>query len=315
MISRNTQRHRQALLRLANAARRGRRQSKPSEEAREYDWEQPYVFTSEEQDRLNDFAKRGADRIGRGLTQLLRENVRLAADDPLLQFAPQAQAAPVEEDRFSIAVCDANGTRCGAVSLPAKTASKWVGRLLGSSQTDISGDNEPSPVETALLLDIVRASLQGLWAAAEQAEEGGLEPIEPFEKGILPLDKNYLGVYAQLGFRPAGDNEDPVLWVILATDVLEPVATGLGVAVVHRVTESDRTKGIRQLERTTVNAAACIGNVDLTIQQLMSLEPGDVVLTNRHVREPVDLRIGEATVLKGLPVRSGGSYALRITAS
>lgn len=56
-----------------------------------------------------------------------------------------------------------------------------------------------------------------------------------------------------------------------------------------------------------------MGTVDITVEDLLSLKAGDIIETDRRVKEPVDVLLNGRPLLKALPGALGSRYAIRIT--
>jgi flagellar motor switch protein FliN/FliY len=62
-----------------------------------------------------------------------------------------------------------------------------------------------------------------------------------------------------------------------------------------------------------VNAALQFGAAEMSLREILTLGPGDVVELDRHVSAPVDLVVSERVVARGEVVVVKGNFALRIT--
>jgi flagellar motor switch protein FliM len=69
----------------------------------------------------------------------------------------------------------------------------------------------------------------------------------------------------------------------------------------------------RSLGTTPIPAVAVLGETSLTLRELLSLEPGDVIRTNIPVQEEVKLYIGGKSRLCGRPGISKGRMAIKVT--
>ncbi len=62
-----------------------------------------------------------------------------------------------------------------------------------------------------------------------------------------------------------------------------------------------------------LEATLRFGALELPLREVLELGPGDVLPLDRHVREPVELVVGDRIVAKGEVVLVGGKFALHVT--
>lgn len=70
---------------------------------------------------------------------------------------------------------------------------------------------------------------------------------------------------------------------------------------------------LKKLETTRIPTMCMLGETTLTLQQLMELEPGDVLLTNTVITGELKVMVGEKTRAYGKPGVSNGKTAVKIT--
>ena len=62
-----------------------------------------------------------------------------------------------------------------------------------------------------------------------------------------------------------------------------------------------------------LEATLRFGALELPLREVLELGPGDVLPLDRHVREPVELVVGDRIVARGEVVLVGGNFALHVT--
>lgn len=70
---------------------------------------------------------------------------------------------------------------------------------------------------------------------------------------------------------------------------------------------------LKKIERTPVSVSCILGEAELSLRQLMELEPGDVVLTGTSISDQLDLKIGGKKRAEGRPGVVNGKKAIKIT--
>jgi flagellar motor switch protein FliN/FliY len=62
-----------------------------------------------------------------------------------------------------------------------------------------------------------------------------------------------------------------------------------------------------------LDATLQFGSREMSLKDVLSMGPGDVVELNRHVSEPVDLVVGDRIVARGEVVVVSGNFAFLVT--
>ncbi|BAS27510.1 FliM/FliN family flagellar motor switch protein [Limnochorda pilosa] len=75
-----------------------------------------------------------------------------------------------------------------------------------------------------------------------------------------------------------------------------------------------RTTLQRHLEETPVTVRVVLGRSRLTLREVLSLEPGDVLQLEQRVDEPLPVEVGEAPFFLGRPGEAAGRMAVRLEA-
>ncbi len=81
----------------------------------------------------------------------------------------------------------------------------------------------------------------------------------------------------------------------------------------HPYTEPRTKQRLDLLLDIELEATLRFGALELPLREVLELGPGDVLPLDRHVREPVELVVGDRIVAKGEVVLVGGNFALHVT--
>ncbi len=84
---------------------------------------------------------------------------------------------------------------------------------------------------------------------------------------------------------------------------------------VHRKEDSQRDARVvrRQMIEVPVQVVARLGSLPLSFEDLMTLEPGDVLTLDRLIHEPIDLIVGGEEKFRGFPGLHRGHRAVKIS--
>ncbi len=301
----------------------------------EYDWTVPNLFVPAQLKRLDDFGKRAAEVVSEGLKTLLRDDLRLLAAPIRQHYALALRRRLSGTTDYCIPLAVAEGQRCGLFQLPLRNALSWVDRLLGGGLARAEEEylRELSTVEQQLLWDIVATVTAALSAASRQAGGPAFEYADTVSSGEADLPGQDADGYCLLAFRSrpsespdagegaageeaaAGPAATLGASLLLRSDVLEPIALGAAGAAAPEPAGETRKKLLAHLERVDVAAAARLGKIHVPMRDILALEPGDVLVMDTGLAEPIELLAEGAVVLSGFPARCGGRYAMKITAA
>ena len=67
------------------------------------------------------------------------------------------------------------------------------------------------------------------------------------------------------------------------------------------------------LREVELEASLRFGSREMTLGEVLSLGPGDIIELDRRIQDPVELVIGDKIVARGTAVITAGVYGLRIT--
>lgn len=312
MTSSSTQLERSVIEQLLRSTAEGGPSDRETVEAVEYDWRVPYRFVPAELKKLGEFAERVAQQISQGLGGLLRMELQLEAAPLKQSYAVELPKLLSEAKDYCIPLVVESGRPCGLILLPMATALSWVGRLLGTSGEDVDADRQLSAIERGLLSDIVAAVANAISAASQQADGPGFRHLEVLPQGKPDLPGEDFSEYCELSVRPSGSPDDRLVSVVILSDILAGICQDQTAKKAERRADDVRKDILAHLQNATVVATARLGRSDVSMRDILSLEPGDVLLMQGRVDEPIDLVVAGAILLSGFPAKSSGKYAVKI---
>ena len=300
-----------AILRqLREAAQRRAAAATPPDDTAEYDWACPHRFTGAEHRRLDAFAERTAERLGEALAALLRVRLTFGAETVAERYA--SAVADTEAPVYRVSLHDAAGGPCGMVQLPVVQARGWVEKLLGGSATPDEGDRQLSSLESDLLLDLVSAIVQSLATVSREAGAPDLHRGEAVmaQAETLPVPND--AEFCELTFRAAGNGNRDAVTFFLKSELLDTIAGRATAGKAPLSPKQTRARLLGHFGNAPVEVTARLGTARISVRDLMSLEPGDVVVLGTGVSEPIAVAVGGQVALRGSPAACQGRYAVQV---
>lgn len=327
----------QQLLRTIGSGPAGRKdsQGEPDADAKpvEYDWRQPHYFNDEQLEKLNRFASRCALSVGSKFSSLCQGSLEATIDSTGQHFAShfldsgagvQAQPAGNYYLAFSsLANRSSGGERratsdqqaaCGFVSIPAQTAAMWTRLLLGESEGEENSDRVLTKLEESLLLDVALLIVESLDGACPPQASFGFKPASETLTNHLPLELKGAEQFYKitLSIKQAGSENKSEAHILVLCDGIAPVVSEPGRSAGRASPEENSDAMLGHIQKISVSVTAKLAGAGLTLEQIIGLNAGDILLLDKKVDEPAELVIEGRTLFSVLPAKSGGNYAVVI---
>lgn len=286
----------------------------PVPEHRAFDWHACRYFSTEQLEQLSAFVQPLAT-VTAGVFEgfchqafdVTVQPVRQVSVSTLLQETTNADAAG-----YALLLGQDVEAPEGAFWMPAKTARLWSQLLLGDTGDEEEGaESGLSVLEESLLCDLATAivgalaeidavfDLQGEAQLVSGKLPNQWDPNEAFVKivqEVKPTDTarvaesvlmlpcaNFDGIMGRTGGEEAGDTTD---------------YSSLIMANMHSLPVSLTVK---------------LSSVVLTLEELMSLEPDDVLVLDQRTDQGLEIELDERVVFRGTPGKKQGKQAVLIT--
>ena len=284
-----------------------------SEEAADYDWSVPQGFTQEQLERVNSFVASAVTKISEALSILMQQQLQMRSDPIAQHYADQLPDDLGKDTDYSVTVLDARGGACGRLVLPGDLAMEWVGKMLGSSERPTGEQRELSTMESALLADMIAAIVKAFSDAAQAMGAERFDVKKDLERGEFEPPGGTGSEITRITLRQEDASDSRPVSILLTSEALTGVS-GAGTAQGEGATSGDpRARMVWHVSQASVVVTAFLGTAKASIKEILALEPGDVLLLQKTINEPIDLSVQGTVVCSGRPVRCEGRYAVQIT--
>jgi flagellar motor switch protein FliM len=296
---------------LASAA------SEPCEDAtqngaEEYNWHQPHCFTRSQINKLDDFTRTIAKGITRKFASLCHGDFSVTIASTGQHFASELveEALESKKDDYYLAFGRDQSHICGFVNIPIKTAFIWATQLLGDTASEEVSRTDLSQLEESLLSDIASAIVI---AVSESHAEHDFQPVKTIVKGKIPLELQATEEFYRITFevKRSGANGTEA-HILIPCRELESIAGKAEQAI--KVSAEDVSKAVlERLNQMSVSVAARLASVSVSFEEVMNLEPGDILIIDKKIDEPIELLVEGRPLFYGRPAKSADKYAIMIT--
>lgn len=211
-----------------------------------------------------------------------------------------------------------------AVSLGADSACMWLmlprpfvlgvlALMLGDAITELPADRSPTDLETSL----IELAVQEVVGAMQDAQSA-----------VVPLTCRLLGERRAADAKKDYSEQEPIAcirWTASATFGTGEVRWCLSQAAVNTYIESlsdgqatERTDRsgilIDTLRQVPLEVVVHLGSTQVHVAELLNLQPGDIVVLDQRINEPLTAAIAGAPKFLGWPGKIGSRQALKISA-
>lgn len=281
-------------------------------DAPEYDWRQCQYFNLEQCARLSDFTRRFAIQCGPILSRLFNGSREVTVVEAGQFFAADLFAPEVETDDYVVGFGADAQEASGLISIPRTSAMTWTTQLLGGGDdTEDDAERPLSSLEESLLLDIAGSGMQAFVDVSDQT----LQLAGQIMHGQLPVEwaaDDALYKITLESREPEAESGNPISF-ILSCGQLETVA-GKTETADERPLSPEQIKAImlEHIHEIPVSVMVELGAVKLDFGDVIGLEVNDVLVLEKKVSEPVDLRIHGKPLQSGHMAQSDGHYAIAV---
>lgn len=302
------------LQRLMKAAKAKVPQNTDDVQAAEYDWKKPKFFSSAELAGLNNLARDFANEIANKYSGFFNAEYTVTAETIDQHYLSDitAKLDQSQSGNYFMGFCNADKNPCGTVVMPTQTAAKMASQLLGGHQSEQSESGRLGELEESLLIDIV-----SIVAGALPGIHHSLcfKPADRLDFNQLPFkpDGQQVAVEIPLSVK-AGQDEDTLgISAVILCDKMTAM-TERNNATKKQMTREQITNAIMtHLKQTKVSVEARLASIDLSIDEAMDLQQGDLILLGKSVDQPAQLLLDSKVVFDGKCAQADNRYALVIS--
>lgn len=277
-------------------------------DAADYDWKVPRRYAPDQVAKLGAFAGQAAGKLSDALFKLLRDQTVLAAADVSLHYGSEAGEAVAGSAEYAVEVSAEGLDARGVVLLRPQRAAGWMEKLLGGSADQADAEQELSSLEKAILADMVAALVAGLSEASRAAGGKALRVAGEPRRGDYRLPCKDADEFVRMPF--ADEPDQPAVTFLIPAEALDAVAGRT--AADPPPPEQVQGRLQKHVESVPVTVTAEMGRTRVPMRDIMTLEPGDVLLLHKTIGDPIALRVDGRTVLTGFVVRCEGRYAVQV---
>ena len=293
--------------------------SKPPEEegntdTEEYNWYEPHYFNNEHLAKFAGLTEKMAINIREKFVDLSRSEFDVSIISTTQHYASELSEKTLnEEEKEYFVIYGADKEHLfGLFGMPEKTALTWARQLLGDSEVTEDSEKKFSKLEESLLLDLSSVLIKIFSELFLDNKDVCLE--RNLVKQKWPLENQSTEELCKICFNvKKHDSENAsIAYFVIPCNKLDSV---LGVNTLN--TDNTNTGDIHRnildhLGLTQVQVTTQLACANLSFEDVMNLQVDDIVVLEKRVDEPIELKVGNRTVCYGWPGKCSGEYVLKV---
>lgn len=286
---------------------------KPNVEYSEHNWHKPRHFSLEQLAALKLFSEKVAEHIQADMTNLCHGDFRVSTYAITEHFSYTLEKDFYNTDQnYYLNFGNSPGKFQGFISISKKSAMAIVKFVLGEDEEQDSDNKSITTLEESLLFDTAETALRSLNKTSQGRDGETFSVDDCLLRGNWPLDLDNLEELCRIDFKIENRTFSAEISLIIVSDLLEPALRISGEQ--QKITEEDIKNAIvSNLKNVPINIKTKISTETLPMQEISRLQPGDVVLLNKSIEEPIEILANGKVLLHANPGIYNNRYAVTIT--
>lgn len=308
---------REKLRQLLAATKGDKARQKPRFQATDYSWHEPHHFTSEQLKKLSQFADKIAEMIDQHLMGLYRGEIKVKIDSSKQHFASDIVTRLLDSKPkdYCLAFGDGQKGPTGFVIVPGESVFGWVSQLLGDTQEEQDKNRALSQLEESLLADVAGAIINAVCDSFKSSGGSPLQKTGDMHRGECPVVLSPTEELWEMGFAVEVSGKTAQCCVVMLSSRLKAIVGITPVRGGEITPQEARERIINNLNRISVGVEARLGSAYAVMQEIVDLQPGDILLLDKRVDEPIEVLVEGKSLFCGRPAKSSEKYAVVITAA
>ncbi len=272
-----------------------------------YDWHQVRYFDAPQLQAVEDLGDKVAPFFAATLKRAFRTDFSVELTQVNQTTFLQYKKKTLEQNSFMTFETE-DKKLCGALALPKATTQDWVSRLLGGS-----GEGKTlSQLEITLLSDIAVSFVEAFSSSNEYTLHAQ-PPLAPGEISTQVEDTMELSTLT-FSYKEEEATEEAIQTVTLMMPCIQLATTLKSIVLPVVPSQNKLSEAMREhVNNVAIEITAEFGHTQLTLEQAMSLNVGDVLLLDKELDDPMTLKINNRLVFYCKPAQCEDQYAVIVT--
>lgn len=283
-------------------------------DVRPFDWRHPRYFDPEQRNRIAAMMTQVAAVLAERFAHFCNQPFDVSVTSMAEHFAGELQSQIVSSENFCMTFGPNANQTTGLLMVSTATAFQWVTQLLGDPDAP-SAERALSILEQSLLSDLMTALTQAFLSLLRAQKD--LKPAAQIVKGLPGSPFEITQEISTIVFQTKKSNTPAAqeITFVLPCSLLAPLVDK-SIPLPPKASPEELSRTIMEhLQEMPVSVTVVLGRGALSFTEAVDLNPDDVLLLDKTVDVPIELRIDDRPVFWGHPAQCEGQYAVLVTAA
>jgi flagellar motor switch/type III secretory pathway protein FliN len=296
----------------------GRRQSAASDakaagsDAPLLDWTCPHHFDSQGWIRMQELGGQMASSIEAALGPMCLEAPKVTLKKVVQDYACKAaeRAVSGQKPQYFLPFLSQAKRPEGFLCVQLETAGVLIAQVLRDPEASAGQSGVFSSLEESILQDAMAGLLDAVIAALQTGGQASLKRADHIVVGQWPLDARHMQDLCGFAFTVAFAKQSIEIHMLAAAEILD-AALQITSRVQKPLNPAEQSKKIiRLLHDIPVRITAQLSMFSIRMEDLVTMDPGDVLVTDKRTNEPLDILVDGVFCFRAWPALCEGKFSL-----
>ncbi|MFC1781526.1 FliM/FliN family flagellar motor C-terminal domain-containing protein [Planctomycetota bacterium] len=284
-----------------------------SNQVKEHNWKQPHFFSIAQLEKIGNFLQTTASLMAEKFSELCNNRFDVSIVSGTQHFTEEFSLVSSDDKQKDYYLPFGNNEEYfGFIGIPEQTAIIWAKQLLGDNDAEDNPERKLSGLEESLLMDLSSALIEVL-SVSFAGDPFSVSKSLIFGRWPLKIQDTNELFKVSLNVKKADTDSGSDAYFLILCSKLESVA-GIDKKKSVEYSQDEISQMIlNHLGHTPVSVKVNLSCAEVSFEEMMNLQPDDVILLEGRIDEPVELIVNERIACYGWPVKSDGEYAVKIS--
>lgn len=277
-------------------------------------WTEPHHYSDDQKEQLAAIGEKLAACLQKTFQYYCDENFAVRHDGISEHLAAMlaADIKPSRKNWYFLPLTATDKSHAGFAELSFESSCTLVGQMLRDPEAQIGQSGELSALEESILLDIVQSLTDAVIDEAAMYQVRLLR-ADQLVMGDWPVRFRDLEDMTRFSFSAQCGKASLSIAYCFRDEMFDP-AVGIQ-PVVYTADELSKfpERVIARMQDAAMEVSARLSSAMMTLNDMITLEKGDVIVLNRKTDTPIDVLVNGQMCFRAWPAQHAGRTAVQMT--
>jgi flagellar motor switch/type III secretory pathway protein FliN len=276
------------------------------------DWTCPHHFDSQGWEQMKELGSHIASSIEAALGSMCQEAPKVTFKKVVQDYASVAagRVTSAEKPQYFMPFLSQAKRPEGFLCVQLEAAGVLIAQVLRDPEVSVGQSGSFSSLEESILQDAMTGLVDAVLAALSTGGQTAFKRADHIVCGDWPLDARQMQDLCGFAFAVAFARQTIEIHMMAAAEILD-ASLGITSRIQKPLNAAEQSKKIvRLLENVKVRITAQLSMSSIRVEDLVTMDPGDVLVTDKHTTEPLDILVNELFCFRAWPALCEGKFSL-----